>query len=112
MKKKVFEATFPLHKVSLSTWVPGRKSHERQRSKTGWGRPLGNWGCIKTSLDEGHNKAPNSSLGAGLGIKVALIILYPTDFSALQKEEAREFLKEKWARWRGIFCQQPIEKIR
>lgn len=51
-------------------------------------------------------------MGAGLGIKVALMFLGPINFSALQKEEVREFLKEKWARWRDIFCQQPIEKIR
>ena len=41
MKKKVFEATFPLHEVRLSTRVPGRKSHERWRSKTGWGKIFG-----------------------------------------------------------------------
>lgn len=29
IKKKVFEATFPLHEVRPSTHVPGRKSHER-----------------------------------------------------------------------------------
>ncbi|XP_035167620.1 anoctamin-9-like isoform X2 [Oxyura jamaicensis] len=33
-------------------------------------------------------------------------------FPLHEKEEVREFLKEKWARWRDIFCQQPIEKIR
>ncbi|NWU71551.1 ANO9 protein, partial [Pterocles burchelli] len=30
----------------------------------------------------------------------------------LHKEEEREFLKQRWARWRDIFHQQPIEKIR
>ncbi|XP_074951412.1 anoctamin-9 isoform X1 [Phalacrocorax aristotelis] len=108
MKKKVFEAMFPLHEVRLSTRVPGRKSHERRGSKPGRGRPLGNWGCIRTSLDEGHDKPPDSSLG----IKAAPIFLCLTNFSALQKEEVRQFLEEKWARWRDIFCQQPIEKIR
>ncbi|NXC49997.1 ANO9 protein, partial [Penelope pileata] len=33
-------------------------------------------------------------------------------FPLHEKEEVREFLKEKWARWRDIFCLQPIEKIR
>ncbi|NXT51451.1 ANO9 protein, partial [Pluvianellus socialis] len=33
-------------------------------------------------------------------------------FPLHEKEEVREFLKEKWARWRDIFRQQPIEKIR
>ncbi|KAM9278473.1 anoctamin-9 [Morus bassanus] len=33
-------------------------------------------------------------------------------FPLHEKEEVREFLEEKWARWRDIFCQQPIEKIR
>lgn len=99
MKKKVFEAAFPLHEVRASTRVPGR-------------RPWGNRGCISTSLDEGQDRAAGSGRGAGLAIKAALIFLYPTHLSALQKEEVREFLKERWARWRDIFCQQPIEKIR
>ncbi|XP_074951413.1 anoctamin-9 isoform X2 [Phalacrocorax aristotelis] len=33
-------------------------------------------------------------------------------FPLHEKEEVRQFLEEKWARWRDIFCQQPIEKIR
>ena len=73
---------------------------------------MGNWGCVETSLGEGHDQAPDSSLGAGLGIRVALIFLCLTNFSALQNEEVSEFLKEKWARWRDIFSHQPIEKIR
>lgn len=81
-------------------------------ARLGGGRFLGNWGCIKTSLDEGHDHAPNSSLGAGLGTKVALTFLCLTNVSALQKEEVREFLKEKWFHWRDIFCEQRIEKIR
>ncbi|PKU33966.1 hypothetical protein llap_15732 [Limosa lapponica baueri] len=28
------------------------------------------------------------------------------------REEGTDFLEERWARWRNIFCQQPIEKIR
>lgn len=43
---------------------------------------------------------------------VTPVFLCLTSCSALQKEEVREFLKEKWARWRDIFCQQPLEKIR
>ncbi|KAF1409228.1 Anoctamin-9, partial [Spheniscus humboldti] len=38
--------------------------------------------------------------------------VFEATFPLHKKEEAREFLKEKWARWRGIFCKQPIEKIR
>ncbi|KAM9557381.1 anoctamin-9 isoform 2-T2 [Guaruba guarouba] len=33
-------------------------------------------------------------------------------FPLHEKGELSEFLKEKWARWRVIFCRQPIEKIR
>uniref|UniRef100_A0A8C5IU86 Anoctamin n=1 Tax=Junco hyemalis TaxID=40217 RepID=A0A8C5IU86_JUNHY len=47
-----------------------------------------------------------------LGIKGALMFLHPTNFSALQKEEIREILKKKWARWRVLFKEQPIEQIR
>nr|XP_021153416.1 anoctamin-9 isoform X3 [Columba livia] len=92
MKKNVFEATFPLHEVSL-----GKRSHEQ------WGHP---WG---TGLRPDHwgqrDKAP-------AGVWVTPVFLCLTSCSALQKEEVREFLKEKWARWRDIFCQQPLEKIR
>ncbi|XP_051632920.1 anoctamin-9 isoform X1 [Manacus candei] len=112
MKKNVFEAAFPLHEVRLSTRVSGRKIQDRWRSKTGWERPVGNRGCPRSSLGEGHGKAPGSSLGAGQGIEGALVFLYPTDFSALQKEAVREFSRDNWARWRGVFNQQPIEKIR
>ncbi|NXK44724.1 ANO9 protein, partial [Chauna torquata] len=38
--------------------------------------------------------------------------VFETMFPLHEKEEVREFLEEKWARWRDIFCQQPIEKIR
>ncbi|NXG76792.1 ANO9 protein, partial [Baryphthengus martii] len=38
--------------------------------------------------------------------------VFETSFPLHEKEEVREFLKEKWARWRGVFHQQPIEKIR
>ncbi|XP_074741162.1 anoctamin-9 [Strix uralensis] len=38
--------------------------------------------------------------------------VFETTFPLHEKEELREFLKEKWARWRVIFCKQPIEKIR
>ncbi|KFQ95867.1 Anoctamin-9, partial [Nipponia nippon] len=38
--------------------------------------------------------------------------VFEATFPLHEKEEVREFLKEKWARWRDIFCQQPIEKIR
>ncbi|NXI36879.1 ANO9 protein, partial [Galbula dea] len=38
--------------------------------------------------------------------------VFETSFPLHQKEELREFLKEKWARWRGLCRQQPIEKIR
>ncbi|XP_009975547.1 PREDICTED: anoctamin-9, partial [Tauraco erythrolophus] len=37
--------------------------------------------------------------------------VFEAAFPLHEKEEVREFLKEKWARWRDIFCQQPIEKI-
>ncbi|NXL94264.1 ANO9 protein, partial [Alectura lathami] len=33
-------------------------------------------------------------------------------FPLHEKEDVREDLKQKWARWRDIFCQQPIEMIR
>ncbi|KFQ65246.1 Anoctamin-9, partial [Pelecanus crispus] len=38
--------------------------------------------------------------------------VFEATFPLHEKEEVREFLKERWARWRDIFCQQPIEKIR
>ncbi|KAM7109679.1 anoctamin-9 isoform 1-T1 [Ciconia maguari] len=38
--------------------------------------------------------------------------VFEATFPLHEKEEVREFLKEKWARWRDVFCQQPIEKIR
>ncbi|KGL89638.1 Anoctamin-9, partial [Charadrius vociferus] len=38
--------------------------------------------------------------------------VFEAAFPLHEKEEVREFLKERWARWRDIFCQQPIEKIR
>ncbi|NWI59127.1 ANO9 protein, partial [Calyptomena viridis] len=38
--------------------------------------------------------------------------VFEAAFPLHEKEEVREFLKEKWARWRGIFSEQPIEKIR
>ncbi|NWX41574.1 ANO9 protein, partial [Steatornis caripensis] len=38
--------------------------------------------------------------------------VFETTFPLHEKEEVREFLTEKWARWREIFCQQPIEEIR
>uniref|UniRef100_A0A674GJM0 Anoctamin n=1 Tax=Taeniopygia guttata TaxID=59729 RepID=A0A674GJM0_TAEGU len=78
----------------------------------GWGRPVGDWGCTRSSLGEGHGKAPGSCFGAGQDIKGALVFLHPTNFSALQKEEIREILKKKWARWRVLFKEQPIEEIR
>lgn len=78
----------------------------------GWGRPVGDWGCTKSSLGEGHNKAPSSCLGVGQGIKGVLMFLHPTNFSALQKEEITEILRKKWARWRVLFKEQPIEEIR
>ncbi|NXY76964.1 ANO9 protein, partial [Glareola pratincola] len=37
--------------------------------------------------------------------------VFEAAFPLHQKEEVREFLKERWARWRDIFSQQPIEKI-
>lgn len=73
---------------------------------------MGDRACMRSSLDEGQDGAPDSSLGVGLGAKAALIFLHPTNFSALQEEEVRELLTEKWARWRDIFCRQPIEEIR
>lgn len=92
MKKKVFEATFPLHEVSL-----GKRSHER------WGHP---WGTALHPDRWGQrDKAP-------AGVRVTPVFLYLISCSALQKEEVREFLKERWARWRDIFSQQPLEKIR
>lgn len=78
----------------------------------GWGAPVGDWGCTKSSLGEGHSKAPGSCPAAGQGTKAALMFLHPTNFSALQKEEIREILKKKWARWRVLFKEQPIEQIR
>lgn len=77
----------------------------------GWGG-LGDWGCTKSSPGEVHSKAPGSCLGAGQGIKGALIFLHPTNFSALQNEQIRQILKKNWARWRVIFKEQPIEEIR
>lgn len=79
MKKKVFEASFPLHEVRPSA-VCWRKSHQWWRSKAG--EAFGNWVFIKTSLDEGHDKAPNSSLGDNL----VLVIPCPTVFSACRKK--------------------------
>ncbi|NXM68843.1 ANO9 protein, partial [Serilophus lunatus] len=38
--------------------------------------------------------------------------VFEAAFPLHEKEEVREFLKEKWARWRGVFSEQPIEKIR
>ncbi|NWI68148.1 ANO9 protein, partial [Todus mexicanus] len=38
--------------------------------------------------------------------------VFEASFPLHEKEELREFLKEKWARWRGVFHHQPIEKIR
>ncbi|NXT19822.1 ANO9 protein, partial [Syrrhaptes paradoxus] len=38
--------------------------------------------------------------------------VFKAAFPLHKKEEMREFLKQRWARWRDIFCQQPIEKIR
>ncbi|NWV41944.1 ANO9 protein, partial [Grantiella picta] len=38
--------------------------------------------------------------------------VFEAAFPLHEKEEVREFLKEKWARWRVMFKQQPIEKIR
>ncbi|NXX04323.1 ANO9 protein, partial [Larus smithsonianus] len=38
--------------------------------------------------------------------------VFEAAFPLHEKEEVREFLKERWARWRDIFSQQPIEKIR
>ncbi|NXY21990.1 ANO9 protein, partial [Atrichornis clamosus] len=38
--------------------------------------------------------------------------VFEAAFPLHEKEEAREFLKEKWARWRVVFKPQPIEKIR
>ncbi|NWW44689.1 ANO9 protein, partial [Pedionomus torquatus] len=38
--------------------------------------------------------------------------VFEAAFPLHEKEEVTEFLKEKWARWRQIFCKQPIEKIR
>ncbi|NXN14544.1 ANO9 protein, partial [Indicator maculatus] len=38
--------------------------------------------------------------------------VFEASFPLHEKEEVREFLKEKWARWRSLFQHQPIEKIR
>ncbi|KAM6204219.1 anoctamin-9 [Sarcoramphus papa] len=38
--------------------------------------------------------------------------VFEATFPLHENEEVSEFLKEKWARWRDIFCHQPIEKIR
>ncbi|XP_062432345.1 anoctamin-9 [Rhea pennata] len=38
--------------------------------------------------------------------------VFEAAFPLHEKEEKSLFLKEKWARWRDIFCQQPIENIR
>ncbi|XP_061306869.1 anoctamin-9 [Pezoporus flaviventris] len=38
--------------------------------------------------------------------------VFEAAFPLHEKGELSEFLKEKWARWRVIFCRQPIEKIR
>lgn len=78
----------------------------------GRGGPVGDWGCTKSSLGEGHGKAPGSCLRAGQGIKGALIFLHPTNFSGLQEEEIKRILNEEWARWGVLFKKQPIEAIR
>ncbi|XP_035748949.1 anoctamin-9 [Egretta garzetta] len=38
--------------------------------------------------------------------------VFEATFPLHEEEEVREFLTEKWARWRDIFCRQPIEEIR
>ncbi|XP_069660521.1 anoctamin-9 [Haliaeetus albicilla] len=38
--------------------------------------------------------------------------VFEATFPLHEKEEVREFLKEKWFHWRDIFCEQRIEKIR
>ncbi|XP_055579000.1 anoctamin-9 [Falco biarmicus] len=38
--------------------------------------------------------------------------VFETAFPLHEKEELTEFLRHKWARWRGICRRQPIEKIR
>ncbi|XP_068800638.1 anoctamin-9 isoform X3 [Struthio camelus] len=38
--------------------------------------------------------------------------VFEAAFPLHEKEDKSLFLKEKWARWRDIFCQQPIENIR
>ncbi|KFP63023.1 Anoctamin-9, partial [Cariama cristata] len=38
--------------------------------------------------------------------------VFEATFPLHEKEEVREILTEKWTRWRDIFFQQPIEKIR
>lgn len=78
----------------------------------GWGGSVSDWGCTKSSLGEGHSKAPSSCLGAGQVIKGALMFLHPTNFSALQKEKITKILEKKWARWGVLFKEQPIDKIR
>ncbi|XP_064281805.1 anoctamin-9 isoform X2 [Passer domesticus] len=110
MKKKVFEAAFPLHKVRLSTQCLGGKS--RRDGGAGWGGgDLGVTGAAPRARWV-KGKAPGSCPAAGQGTKGALMFLHPTNFSALQKEEIREILKKKWARWRVLFKEQPIEEIR
>lgn len=109
MKKKVFEAAFPLHKVRLSL---GEKSRRDGGAGWGGGGSVSEWGCTKSSLGEGHSKAPSSCLGAGQVIKGALMFLHPTNFSALQKEKITKILEKKWARWGVLFKEQPIDKIR
>ncbi|KFP14865.1 Anoctamin-9, partial [Egretta garzetta] len=37
--------------------------------------------------------------------------VFEATFPLHEEEEVREFLTEKWARWRDIFCRQPIEEI-
>lgn len=67
IKKNVFEAAFPLHEVRPSTQVPGRKSHEKQRSQTKWERALGDWVFIEMYLDEG---VPMAAWQQGWGLRM------------------------------------------
>ncbi|NXA11193.1 ANO9 protein, partial [Sapayoa aenigma] len=38
--------------------------------------------------------------------------VFEAAFPLHEKEEVKEFLKDNWARWRGVFSKQPIEAIR
>uniref|UniRef100_A0A8D2QC54 Anoctamin n=1 Tax=Zonotrichia albicollis TaxID=44394 RepID=A0A8D2QC54_ZONAL len=106
MKKKVFEAAFPLHKVRLGTECLGENPGEMEEQDG-----VGVTGAAPRAC---WVKGTAKLLAAArqLGIKGALMFLHPTNFSALQKEEIREILKKKWARWRVLFKEQPIEQIR